>query len=181
MFDLDGVLIDSEPVWEQVRRELVEERGGRWLPEAQSRLMGMSTPEWAQYLHEEVAGDLPPDHVAETVIHRMAAHYTQRLPLLPDATETLHRGAGGGVWGWRARLREPDVYRAAVQQLQTEPGSAVAVEDSTNGMRSAAAAGLSLNAIPRPGHPPADDALKSADLVLPSLADLSVATIESLA
>lgn len=90
-------------------------------------------------------------------------------------------GAGGGVWGWRARLREPDVYRAVVQQLQTEPGSAVAVEDSTNGMRLAAAAGLSLIAIPRPGHPLADDALKTADLVLPSLADLSVAAIESLA
>ena len=50
VFDLDGVLIDSEPVWEEVRRGLVVERGGRWLPEAQSRLMGMSTPEWARYL-----------------------------------------------------------------------------------------------------------------------------------
>jgi len=43
VFDLDGVLIDSEPVWERVRRELVAERGGHWGPDAQRRLMGMST------------------------------------------------------------------------------------------------------------------------------------------
>lgn len=46
VFDLDGVLIDSEPVWERVRRALVAERGGQWAPDAQRRLMGMSTPEW---------------------------------------------------------------------------------------------------------------------------------------
>ena len=55
VFDLDGVLVDSEPVWEQVRRQLVEERHGRWPPDAQSRLMGMSTAEWAQYLSEDLA------------------------------------------------------------------------------------------------------------------------------
>lgn len=212
VFDLDGVLIDSEPLWEQVRRELVEERGGRWLAEAQSRLMGMSTPEWAQYLHEDLAVDLPPNQIAETVISRMAARYEQELPLLPDAADALHRV--GQRWrlglasssprvlidtvlaaaGWThlfdvtvsteqvaAGKPAPDVYRAAVGQLQTAPGSTAAVEDSTNGMRSAAAAGLHLIAIPRLGYAPAEDALKRADLVLPGLAALSVAALESLA
>ena len=59
VFDLDGVLIDSEPVWEDVRRGLVAERGGHWPPDAQRRLMGMSTPEWARYLSEDLGVVLP--------------------------------------------------------------------------------------------------------------------------
>ena len=59
VFDLDGVLIDSEPVWERVRRELVAERGGHWAPDAQRKLMGMSTPEWARYLSEDLGVGLP--------------------------------------------------------------------------------------------------------------------------
>ena len=75
VFDLDGVLVDSEPVWEQVRRGLVAERGGHWAPDAQRRLMGMSTPEWARYLSEDLGVGLPPDQVAREVIDRMAARY----------------------------------------------------------------------------------------------------------
>src|ERR1700742_1563843 len=61
VFDLDGVLIDSEPVWEHVRRGLVAGYGGRWPDDAQQRLMGMSTQEWARYLSEDLGIGLPPD------------------------------------------------------------------------------------------------------------------------
>jgi beta-phosphoglucomutase-like phosphatase (HAD superfamily) len=91
VFDLDGVLIDSEPVWEWVRRELVAERGGHWAPDAQRKLMGMSTPEWARYLSEDLGVGLPPDQVAALVIDRMAASYREHLPLLPGAVEAVHR------------------------------------------------------------------------------------------
>ena len=89
VFDLDGVLVDSEPVWEQVRRELVAEHGGRWPADAQRRLMGMSTAEWARYLSEDLGVALPPETVAELVIERMAARYTDRLPLMPGAVEAV--------------------------------------------------------------------------------------------
>src|SRR6201990_3485881 len=92
VFDLDGVLIDSEPVWEEVRRGLVAERGGHWAPDAQRRLMGMSTPEWARYLSEDLGVGLPPGEVASLVVDRMGARYRGGVPFLPGALE-----AGGRV------------------------------------------------------------------------------------
>ena len=91
VFDLDGVLVDSEPVWEQVRRGLVAERGGHWVPDAQRRLMGMSTQEWARYLSEDLGVGLPPGEVADLVIDRMAAQYTEKVPLLAGAADAVHR------------------------------------------------------------------------------------------
>src|SRR5215469_6067086 len=91
VFDLDGVLVDSEPVWEQVRRGLVAERGGHWAPDAQRRIMGMSTPEWAAYLSEDLGVGMPPPEVAGLVIDRMAARYTEQVPLLPGAADAVHR------------------------------------------------------------------------------------------
>ena len=210
VFDLDGVLIDSETVWDQVRRDLVQERGGTWLPEAQKRLMGMSTQEWARYLHDELGVDLEPEQIASTIIERMAARYAEHLPIMPGADDTIrHLGqrrrlalASSSprelidtvlvVADW-TRLFEvtvsteeighgkpaPDVYLAAVRQLDVAPGCAVAVEDSTNGLRSAAAAGLHVIAIPQPQYPPSAEALNNADSVLGSLSELSDAVIES--
>jgi HAD superfamily hydrolase (TIGR01509 family) len=91
VFDLDGVLVDSEPVWEEVRHGLVAERGGRWRADAQSQLMGMSTPEWARYLSEELGVGLPAAEVAKVVVDRMAARYTEQLPVLPGADEAVRR------------------------------------------------------------------------------------------
>src|SRR6201993_5530961 len=75
VFDLDGVLVDSEPVWEQVRRQVVAEHGGHWAADAQQRLMGMSTGEWARYLGQDLGVGLPPERVAALVIERMAQRY----------------------------------------------------------------------------------------------------------
>src|SRR5215472_1592251 len=91
VFDLDGVLVDSEPVWEQVRRQVVAEHGGHWAPGAQRRLMGMSTGEWARYLGEDLGVGLPAEQIAALVIERMAAHYTEHLPLMPGAVEAVRR------------------------------------------------------------------------------------------
>ena len=107
-FDLDGVLIDSEPVWEEVRRGLVAERGGHWAADAQRRLMGMSTPEWASYLSDDLGVGLPPDEVASLVVDRMAARYRERIPFLPGAVEAVRRLA--------ARWPRVAILRAAVSE-----------------------------------------------------------------
>ncbi len=211
VFDLDGVLIDSEPVWEQVRRGLVAERGGHWAPDAQRTIMGMSTQEWARYLSEDLGVGLPPDEVAALVVDRMAARYREHLPLLPGAVEAVHRLAARWPLGLASssppvlietvleaaglrsyfqvtmsteRVRHgkpaPDIYLAVTARLGVPPAACAAVEDSSNGLRSAAAAGLHVIAIPHPRYPPDPDALAAASLVLPSLADLTPDTIAAL-
>ncbi|NJC72884.1 HAD family phosphatase [Planosporangium thailandense] len=205
VFDLDGVLIDSEPVWEQVRRAYVAEAGGRWLPDSQQRLMGMSTLEWARYLSADLGVGRPPEVVAADVIDRMARRYAQELPLLPGAVEAVHRVGERWPLGLAssspARLigtvleatgltnrfavamsteevprgkPAPDVYLAVAGRLGVAPGTCVAVEDSSNGLRAAHAAGMRVVAIPHPAYPPQPDALALADLVLGGLDELTV-------
>jgi HAD superfamily hydrolase (TIGR01509 family) len=212
VFDLDGVLIDSEPVWEEARRGLVAEHGGRWPAGAQARLMGMSTAEWSRYLSEELGVRLPPDQVAAAVIGRVADRYARQLPVLPGADAAVRRVAARwplglasssprrlidrvlAMTGWEALFRTtvsteetsqgkpaPDVYQAVTARLGLPAAACAAIEDSSNGLRSAAAAGLLVIAVPRPEYPPAPDALAGAALVLPSLADLPVAAIENAA
>ena len=212
VFDLDGVLVDSEPVWEQVRRGLVAERGGHWAPDAQRRIMGMSTPEWAGYLSGDLGVGLPPDEVAALVIDRMVARYQEQVPFMDGAVDAVHRMAARWPLGLASssppRLIEtvlqsaglrscfpvvmsteqvahgkpaPDIYLAVTAELGCPPPDCAAVEDSSNGLRSAAAAGLRVIAIPQPRYPPDPDALAQASLVLPNLAELSTGAVAALA
>jgi beta-phosphoglucomutase-like phosphatase (HAD superfamily) len=211
VFDLDGVLIDSEPVWEHVRRGLVAGYGGRWPDDAQQRLMGMSTSEWARYLSEDLGIGLPPDQVARLVIRAMAGQYQHHLPLLPGAVEAVRRMAGRWPLGLASSSPPalihtvlttagiaplvavsisteevpqgkpaPDVYLTVASRLGVAPERAAAVEDSSNGLRSAAAAGLHVIAVPRPEYPPAPDALARAQAELGSLDELTVDLVAGL-
>jgi HAD superfamily hydrolase (TIGR01509 family) len=212
VFDLDGVLIDSEPVWEQVRRGLVAERGGRWLPDAQRKIMGMSTPEWAGYLSKDLGVGLPPEEVADLVVDRMTARYRERIPFMPGAVGAVRRLAAGWPLGvasssppvlietvlesadlrpyFRATMSTeqvprgkpaPDIYLAVAARLGFPPTACAAVEDSSNGLRSAAAAGLRVIAVPHPQYPLDPDALVAASLVLPTLAALTTDAVAALA
>ena len=91
IFDLDGVLLDSEQVWDDVRREFVTEQGGRWHAGAQRDMMGMSSTEWSRYVNRELGVDLPPEQISLQVVARLATVYRRRLPLLPGASEAVER------------------------------------------------------------------------------------------
>lgn len=211
IFDLDGVIVDSEPVWEEVRRRYVATHGGTWQPDSQRRLMGMSTGEWAHYLSTELGVSRTPEQVARDVIDEMGRRYGERIPLIPGAVEAVRELAVGWRLGLAssspARLIEvalaaagltdvfevtlstertprgkpaPDVYLAVAKQLNVDPARCVAIEDSSNGVRSAAAAGMRVVAIPHAGYPLDPDAQALVSVTLSSVADLSRQTIARL-
>jgi HAD superfamily hydrolase (TIGR01549 family) len=204
IFDLDGVLVDSEPVWERVRRRYVDTHGGQWQPDTQRRLMGMSTGEWAGYLGAELGVRGTPDQIAAGVIGEMAREYEVRVPLIDGAADVVRRLAGHWPLGLASssppRLIEvalaaagltelfrvtlsteqvargkpaPDVYLAVADRLGVPADHCVAVEDSSNGVRSAAAAGMRVVAVPHPSYPLDPDAEQLAALVIPDITELT--------
>ena len=210
IFDMDGVLVDSEAAWNEARREFTLQNGGSWRDDAQRKMMGMSSTEWSAYLHDELGVAMPPQEISDAVVARLSALYEERLPLLPGAVEAVHRLAGTWPLGLassanrpiidlvlsRAGLSDafaatisseevprgkpaPDVYLEAARRLDVQPADCAAVEDSSNGLRSAAAAEMRVIALPNRDFPPAEDALALAADVLDSLDDLTPERIRS--
>jgi HAD superfamily hydrolase (TIGR01509 family) len=91
VFDLDGVIVDSEHVWDEAREGLARERGGRWHEGAQRDMMGMSSTEWSRYMHDVIGLSDPPEEISAEVVRRLEAIYREELPLLPGAREAVHR------------------------------------------------------------------------------------------
>jgi HAD superfamily hydrolase (TIGR01509 family) len=212
VFDLDGVLIDSEERWSAAREEFVREAGGRWTDEAARAMQGMSSTEWSAYLRDELGVPMEPGAINREVVRRMEAGYRDRLPLLPGAVEAVKGLAGRwplalasssnrelidlalevagleGDFGATVSSEEvargkpaPDVYLEAARRLGAEPGHCVAIEDSSNGLRSAHAAGMAVVAVPNAGFPPADDALALAGATVGSVAEVTADLIAGLA
>ncbi|MFK3984677.1 HAD family hydrolase [Micromonospora sp. NPDC050397] len=204
IFDLDGVIVDSEPVWEEVRRHYVAEHGGTWQPDSQRRLMGMSTGEWARYLSAELGVDRTPEQVATEVVDEMARRYLAHVPLIAGADLVVRGLAGHWPLGLAssspARLIEaalratgltdafavtlsteqvargkpaPDVYLQVAEKLGAAPDRCVAIEDSSNGVRSASAAGTRVIAVPHASYPIDPDARRLAALVIPAIGALT--------
>jgi HAD superfamily hydrolase (TIGR01509 family) len=93
VFDMDGVLIDSEQVWDDVRERLAVERGGRWHEHAQRDMMGMSSPEWSHYMHETIGLAESPEEINAEVVRRMLQRYADGPPWLPGALDSVRRMA----------------------------------------------------------------------------------------
>jgi HAD superfamily hydrolase (TIGR01509 family) len=91
VFDMDGVLLQSEEVWDAVREQFVRERGGRYDPEIQRAMMGMSSPEWSRYLHEHAGVADTPEAINAEVVRRMLASYRNHLPLIAGAQDAVRR------------------------------------------------------------------------------------------
>ncbi|HEY6744972.1 MAG TPA: HAD family phosphatase [Mycobacteriales bacterium] len=210
VFDLDGVLVDSERVWDSVRQQVVADRGGHWPAEATTAMQGMSTPEWAAYLAGLIGGG-DPEELAKQVVAAMADRYREQVPLLPGAVDAVRALAGRwplavasssppelirvvlAAAGVADRFRvtvsseevargkpAPDVYLAAAERLGVDPTACVAIEDSANGLRSAAAAGMTVVAVPNPHFPPPADALALARATVDTPAGLTVELVDQL-
>ncbi|GAA0638470.1 HAD family phosphatase [Kutzneria viridogrisea] len=206
VFDMDGVLVDSERTWDEVRRAVTAEHGGTWAEDTTRAMMGMSTPEWAQYLVTARGVRLDPERVAELVIAGMIRRYDEGPPVLPGAVEAvlavarrhpvaiasssppalieavLHATGLSEVVGVALSSEQtgagkpaPDVYLAAAKALGVDPTGCAAVEDSTNGLRSALNAGMTVYAVPNPHFPPDPAVLAQVHAVLSDIGDLPAA------
>jgi HAD superfamily hydrolase (TIGR01509 family) len=209
IFDLDGVLLDSEQLWNQAKEALVRDAGGTWRQEAPHDMMGMSSLEWSAYLHDELRVPLDPGEIDQAVVARMEELYREKLPLLPGAVEAVRALArrwplglasssnreiidlalqlAGLTRAFAATVSSeevaqgkpaPDVYLETARRLSVRPTGCVAVEDSSNGLRAAAAAEMAVIAVPNPHYPPAADALALAAVTLHSLRELSPEVVE---
>jgi HAD superfamily hydrolase (TIGR01509 family) len=203
VFDLDGVIVDSEHVWDDIREELAHERGGRWHARAQEHMMGMSAPEWSRYMHDVIGLRESPDEINEEVVRRLLARYADELPVIDGAVEAVERMARA----YRLALASssnrtvidavlaeaaltqlfdvtvsseevargkpaPDVFLEAARRLDVPPEHCAAIEDSTNGIRAARAAGMRVVAVPNVRYPPPEDVLALADVTLRALGEL---------
>jgi HAD superfamily hydrolase (TIGR01509 family) len=206
VFDLDGVLVHSEELWDQARRDLAERTGRPWPDSATRDMMGMSSVEWSRYVHEQVGVPLTPQEINRRVLAQVEEEYRRRIPWIPGAREAVLRMAERWPLGlatssnreivdlvveegglpFRATVSSeevaagkpaPDVYLEATKRLGVEPTRAAAVEDSTNGLLAAHAAGMVVVAIPNPGFPPEPRGLDVAAVVLESIEQLTPATI----
>jgi HAD superfamily hydrolase (TIGR01509 family) len=200
IFDLDGVLVDSESVWSDARSELVAQTAATWREDAQRTMMGMSSAEWSRYMREELGVPLSAPEISARVAERVEAVYRERLPLIAGARDAVHSlaqhwplaiasSANRSTIALVPELVEcfevvvsseevangkpsPDVYLEAARRLGCDPARCVVVEDSANGLRAGAAAGMSVIAIPNRAFPPGAQALQSADVVLESIEQL---------
>jgi HAD superfamily hydrolase (TIGR01509 family) len=212
IFDLDGVLVDSEVFWNDARRELVQETGGTWREDAQRAMMGMSSAEWSRHIREQLGVPLSAEEISARVVERVEHLYREHLPLIRGAREAVVSLAGqwplaiassanrsiidlvleladlADCFGATVSSEEvphgkpaPDVYLEAARRIARDPASCVVVEDSANGLRAGAAAGMRVIAIPNRAFPPEQDALESADVVLHSIEQLRPELVAALA
>jgi HAD superfamily hydrolase (TIGR01509 family) len=153
VFDMDGVLVDTEHLWDEVREELTTEWGGRYTPEAQEAMMGMSSTEWSRYLHETVGLREPPETINAEVVRRMLERYETELPVIPGAPDAVRRLADAGFRLAVASSSNRELIEAVLRRLGLGASFEVTVS-SEEVARGKPAPDVYLEAVRRLGVPP---------------------------
>ncbi|QUH04309.1 HAD family phosphatase [Saccharopolyspora erythraea] len=212
VFDMDGVLVESEHLWERMWTAFAADRGKTWTAEQTRQVQGMSAPEWSAFLADFSEAEETAAQTEKAVVDGMiAALDGGEIELLPGSlrmvTETAARAPIALASSAPRRLIDavldrhgltehfsatvssaevprgkpsPDVYLAAADKLGHPAEQCLAVEDSSNGLRAAAAAGMTVVAIPNSDYPPAEDALAAAGYVAADLDDVRERLLASL-
>ena len=204
VFDLDGVIVQSEELWDEARRALASDADVEWPSDATEAMMGMSSKEWSEYMRESVGVPAPAEEINRGVVERLEERYRRDLPWIDGALDAVRRMADAYPLGLATSSNReivdivlevgelgelfevtvsseevskgkpaPDVYLECASRMGFEASRCAAVEDSTNGLLSAAAAGMRVIAVINDAHPPAERGRAAADVVLDSIFDLT--------
>ncbi|MBP8972446.1 MAG: HAD family phosphatase [Anaerolineae bacterium] len=211
VFDMDGLLVDSEPLWQQARLAAFGAERLRWTDADQQAVMGTNSQAWARLIQAKLGDSTPTEAIIERVLDEMVALYRHEVPLMSGAREiiALLRGryplglASGSPYrlihaalesaGWNGTFDPvlsaddvlhgkpaPDIYLAITARMGVAAERTAVLEDSANGILAGVAAGVKVIAVPARDHPPSDDVLSKASLVLDSLHDFSLDMLRSL-
>lgn len=211
IFDMDGVLVESEHLWEENWIRYSSMHDYTWLASDTAMVQGMSVPEWARYLAGQI-GSNDPHHIMEDIVANMIASlHGGRVELLPGSYEMVMTAAArvpiavassasyrfieavleatglrpsfGAVVSSEQVPRgkpAPDVYEEAARRIGVDPTRVIAIEDSSNGLRAAAAAGMHVIALPNATYPPKPDALALCANIATSTDDVRDYLVEHL-
>jgi HAD superfamily hydrolase (TIGR01509 family) len=175
-------------------------------------MMGMSSPEWSAYLHDELGVPMDTGAISRDVVRRMEEAYRDGLPLLPGASEAVRALAARWPLGLASSANRevidlvlsvadfgdafrvavsseevprgkpaPDVYLETARRLGVDPARCAAIEDSSNGLRAAAAAQMAVIAVPNPHFPPDPDALALAAATVSVVGEVTPDLVERVA
>jgi HAD superfamily hydrolase (TIGR01509 family) len=134
VFDLDGIILHSEEVWDEVRGRYVVDQGGRYEAEAQRAMMGMSAPEWSRFLSDELGVPGTPEEISDDIVHLMEARYRERLPLIQGAREAVERLAARWPLGLASSSNRPLIDAALeLSGLDRFFGATVSSEEVARG------------------------------------------------
>ncbi len=210
IFDMDGLLVDSEVYWEEARRRYCAAQGCTWRAEDELAVKGNNSHEWAAAIVKRCELHEQPAQIIEALVAQMRAMYAQKLPLLPGALDAVQTLSGRfplavasssppalidyvmAEAGIRDRFEvivsadqvgrgkpAPDVFLVAAEKLGLSPAFCAVFEDSSAGILAARAAGMFVIAVPNPHYPPHDDALDQADMVLDSLVEFQLESLQA--
>jgi HAD superfamily hydrolase (TIGR01509 family) len=125
-FDMDGVLVDSEHVWDEVREQYATETGGTYTDSATRAMMGMSSVEWSRYMAETLGVPGTPGEINDAIVHRMLQRYGDAPPLIPGAVDAARRL--GERWPLAiASSSNPELIEVVLRAARLEELFAVAV------------------------------------------------------
>jgi HAD superfamily hydrolase (TIGR01509 family) len=207
LFDMDGLLVDTEPLWLETETEVMERLGAPWMPQDQQALLGGSMARTVSYLLAKATRPAPPRTVEHWMIAGMLERVRDgRVVVRPGARELLAAVRAAGVphglvtssqrvfaeavldstgmtfpvtvcaEDVTATKPDPEPYLLAVKLLDADPARCVVLEDSPNGVASAATAGCRVLAVPSlVAIPPAP-----GRLVVPSLREVTLDTLRGL-
>jgi HAD superfamily hydrolase (TIGR01509 family) len=204
VLDMDGVIVDTEEVWDRERRAYVAAHGGAWRDGATEAMQGMSSAEWSRYLRDELGVNGEAEAISREVAAGVVAEVHRTLPLLPGAVEAVQALAGAYTLALASSANRevidavldaadiarhfaatvsseevargkpaPGVYLEAARRIGVDPQDCAAVEDSSNGLRAAHAAGMVVIATPNHAFPPAPDALALAAVVVDGIREVT--------